>query len=1226
MAGEVRSTVRFRISEKLFTDVLARLFISVTLVVFITHLNSVRCESLCKCDQGECVNGSCICYTGWSGNFCDTCGGRITVKDPEGFIFEGRGNYQKDMTCSWLVDTGVAHGNVSVRFVFYEFETECGWDHLYIHDGDSAFAPMLAAYSGLLLSKEEGNTSSFEINIRFSGQFGYLHFYSDAAYTMQGFNISYSIGGCYLNCSESGTCFNGECACDAGRSGMGCEIDMTFCLNNCSYSGVCLNGICNCDPGLRGEDCSSLESDVLWQPLSSVDPHLARASHVALQEGDILWIVGGYSLNSSAAIQLLKYSFKNDSWSTVPEGTKTPWPLYAHSAVKYQNRLYVYGGVRDGLVKDELWVYDIAGGSWNQTSVSGFPVSGHTAHVYNDTMLVFFGYSPLFGYVNRVQQYNFVTGMWTTLETKGAVVQGGYGHSSVYENNTGKIFVYGGYHSAMTSGSSSYNLTDRLYSYDPTEHSWLLLHSSGHPRYLQSMVAADDFLLVYGGNTHNDTTKSRGAKCYSSDFLLYDIKCNSWHNVTLPSLDNMSRFGHSMVAYNGFFILFGGFSGVMLNDLINITRGNCSSFENNSTCLSGVPGLRCVWNNGTCYPRSSTDLAEAVCDAEKRDFSPCPGYNTCSSCVNGGTQAACTWCGDKCTALNCTANEKVETLDNCSSLYSAGCSLYHTCQACQNDSRCAWEENICKARSIEAGVNVTTNKTSVVTCSKQPCAAFNTCSICAQNSCMWCSNLAVCIDTNAYVVSFPYGQCMDWTTKTSRCNATQCSGLKSCKECQANPMCGWCNNSTNTGLGMCMQGGQLGPVQLSPSGSSSGFRYTTAPQLCPAPQWFFTECPLCQCNGHSSCPANSSVCESCQFPTTGQYCESCQNFYYGNPMNGGNCSECQCNGQADSCNPEDGECYCRTRGVTGRYCDKCDDMHKYFGDPRNGGTCYYRLSTDYQYTFNLSKREDLNYTQINFISIPSSGDRDVDFTLNCSGPALLNITYKSKAEPGEKMITESQECGYFRTKFDHKNHAFGGEMNTTFFVYVYSFRTPFWLQISFSQFPKIDLVHFFVTFFSCFLSLLLIAALLWKIKHKYDSYRRRQQMMVEMQQMASRPFATVCVEVDRKTESASGGGIPERKELRDHVDSALRRRKKLTSKPSAVAIEPLSGSKAAVLTLLIQLPFGDGEFAPSGQSGMAVGSALIAIGTNRKQSLEHIKGDKPKMRKHIYHTHPDTYA
>jgi hypothetical protein len=54
-------------------------------------------------------------------------------------------------------------------------------------------------------------------------------------------------------------------------------------------------------------------------------------------------------------------------------------------------------------------------------------------------------------------------------------------------------------------------------------------------------------------------------------------------------------------------------------------------------------------------------------------------------------------------------------------------------------------------------------------------------------------------------------------------------------------------------------------------------------------------------------------------------------------------------------------------------------------------------------------------------------------------------------------------------------------------------------------------------------------------------------MMVEMQQMASRPFASVCVEVDRKVDHAVGGAPPERKELRDHVDSALRRRKKVQS-------------------------------------------------------------------------------
>lgn len=41
--------------------------------------------------------------------------------------------------------------------------------------------------------------------------------------------------------------------------------------------------------------------------------------------------------------------------------------------------------------------------------------------------------------------------------------------------------------------------------------------------------------------------------------------------------------------------------------------------------------------------------------------------------------------------------------------------------------------------------------------------------------------------------------------------------------------------------------------------------------------------------------------------------------------------------------------------------------------------------------------------------------------------------------------------------------------------------------------------------------LLFMAALLWKIKQRYDMYRRRQRMFVEMEQMASRPFSQVSV-------------------------------------------------------------------------------------------------------------------
>lgn len=52
----------------------------------------------------------------------------------------------------------------------------------------------------------------------------------------------------------------------------------------------------------------------------------------------------------------------------------------------------------------------------------------------------------------------------------------------------------------------------------------------------------------------------------------------------------------------------------------------------------------------------------------------------------------------------------------------------------------------------------------------------------------------------------------------------------------------------------------------------------------------------------------------------------------------------------------------------------------------------------------------------------------------------------------------------------------------------------------------------------------------------------------------------------------------------------------MSNKPSAIAVEPLADQKAAILTLLIQLPSGDLEYTPTGQCGLALGSALVSIG------------------------------
>uniref|UniRef100_T1GZQ0 EGF-like domain-containing protein n=1 Tax=Megaselia scalaris TaxID=36166 RepID=T1GZQ0_MEGSC len=65
-----------------------------------------------------------------------------------------------------------------------------------------------------------------------------LHFFSDDAYNMSGFNISYKVNGCPTNdsrveCSGFGACMDdGTCSCENLYTGEACNI--ALCPNNCS--------------------------------------------------------------------------------------------------------------------------------------------------------------------------------------------------------------------------------------------------------------------------------------------------------------------------------------------------------------------------------------------------------------------------------------------------------------------------------------------------------------------------------------------------------------------------------------------------------------------------------------------------------------------------------------------------------------------------------------------------------------------------------------------------------------------------------------------------------------------------------------------------------------------------------------------------------------------------------------------------------------------------------
>ncbi|XP_039300291.1 attractin-like protein 1 isoform X2 [Nilaparvata lugens] len=1241
-------------------------------VIIYSSVFTIFCSAKCSevhCVNGECVNGTCVCLDGWQGPSCQFCGGKVRLSGPSGVIHDGVGNYSTDVKCSWLIDAG-SSPNASIRLHFEEFATECGWDHLYIFDGDSVHSKLLAVLSGLMYKEDYAIRRTPEI-VANSG-FALLHFYSDVAYNMTGFNISYRLNSCPsrmsgLNCSGHGVCIDGVCTCDALFTGEAC--DTPICPNNCSYS----NGVCNaeqhrcdCNHKYRGEDCSQVAEMGYWETVQIKDfvPE-GSASHSAVVWRDSLYIIGGESYYHPPPNELPKliyvYDFNGKVWETHHmESRNIPTMRYGHSAVLFGDKIYVYGGVKlGGVVCSELWAFDVSAKTWENITVRAeqcyslsnsssvnlcgpLKSSGHTATLVttnkqkkSEKMVVIFGHSPTYGYLNTVQEFHFGTREWIVVKTKGFPVKGGYGHSSSWDPMTQRIYVYGGFVSEFPSTPI---LSNRLYAYDPDLYTWTLLSSAPSARFLHTATFVHGLMLVFGGNTHNDTATSHGAKCYSKDFLAYDVTCDTWTSLAVPASlrADLARFGHSAVTFEHQLYVYGGFDGQMLNDMLRYVPGSCSSLSSSkSQCLNHKLGWKCVWNRreNKCVALSQLPPDQqrhpSDIDHENDAIIRCP--ETASRSSVAANIVACSQLSDCTSCVHvarlrlvsasqvCTHDHKCkEPIPTRTASMPFALSRQHT-SAASKMSRSAG--SCIRARPArpthsaggstpgpcKAAANLSIEEQHEPVVCPNSCAQLTSCLNCTQEECIWCQNEERCVDKTAYTASFPYGQCREWTTQHYRCRSTNgasgCSDYRTCDECRNAPECGWCDDGSGTGLGKCLSGGAHNSMDV-----------------CQKEHWYFTRCPTCQCNGHSTCSNNTAICDPCGNQTTGPHCERCKPGYHGNPVNGGVCEPCQCNDHGTQCDQETGKCYCTTKGIVGDHCERCDVQNHYHGDPTNHGSCFYDLTIDYQFTFNLSKKDDRHFTQINFKNSPPKPDIDADFLITCSVLAKMNITIKT-ASSLEIPIISGYNCTTYRYKFNKADFSFGVMDNvtyTTFYVYVYDFHPPLWIQISFSQYPKLNLQQFFITFSSCFLALLLVAAVLWKIKQKYDMYRRRQRINVEMEKMASRPFSQVFVEIEKRDNSAS-------QQDTTSVTSTLKKRKK--DSPSPIALEPCCGNRAAVLSLLIRLPTGGEMYTPTGQSaGLAIASALVTLGNPRKVSIDPTtKMDaKGKTRKSVSSQHLDS--
>jgi len=129
--------------------------------------------------------------------------------------------------------------------------------------------------------------------------------------------------------------------------------------------------------------------------------------------------------------------------------------------------------------------------------------------------------------------------------------------------------------------------------------------------------------------------------------------------------------------------------------------------------------------------------------------------------------------------------------------------------------------------------------------------------------------------------------------------------------------------------------------------------------------------------------------------------------------------------------------------------------------------------------------------------------------------------------------------------------------------------------------PHIDLFVFFSVFFSCFFLFLAGCMLLWKAKQLVDRQRSRLRRQIEMQDMASRPFASVLVYMPHvETEEPLKEHIgtesdhpPHRQHEAQLVRSGSQHdAENVSFRLSPLAAEPTRNGQGVVATFMFELP------------------------------------------------------
>ncbi|KYR01769.1 Ras guanine nucleotide exchange factor [Tieghemostelium lacteum] len=279
---------------------------------------------------------------------------------------------------------------------------------------------------------------------------------------------------------------------------------------------------------------------------STTGGEIGHSGHTCVSSEDTLYFFGGQLQDGTFTNDFYSYQFSTRTWTILP----SPSIISArsqHSAIVYNNSMYIFGGYSTTGLKNDIQVFSFESQTWSELTIEGTVKPtvryGHSAIIDRTSMIVFGGTVDGGQTSNEIYSFNLESKNWSLIACQ-STPTGRSMHTSTLHK--GVMWIVGGQ-------LESTSPTDEIYQYSLANNQWTKVNLEGStftPRSNHTATLLLDSIIVTGGNP-----KSNQIEIFEID--LYQKKCYKIRSNT-QGQNRYSHSGHVGPKGSNSIILWGG--------------------------------------------------------------------------------------------------------------------------------------------------------------------------------------------------------------------------------------------------------------------------------------------------------------------------------------------------------------------------------------------------------------------------------------------------------------------------------------------------------------------------------------------------------------------------------------------------------------------------------------------------------------------------------------------